>query len=396
MTFHDEHPVSPEEKNASDSPSRLRSIVLVSASVLLAISLVAGGRAIIGVRAAAVIGPVPEAPIAVSVIPVALTQGYDRKSRHVGLVEPLRQTDVAFETSGTLLHILVGEGERIAKGQPIAQLDTRSLEAERASQVASRAALFSDLERAQLALERQRTLQARDFAAGQSFDDARLLVTRSEALIEQADATIAAIDVSLDKATLRAPFNSQVGAQTIDEGSTVNANVPVASLFEWSSPIVRIGLPIESKPALQQRTHHSIEVDGITYPATVISTRKDVSARTRTVDVRLQLDTTDRPRPSFGQTAELVLQQRIEQSGYQVPISALSEGDAGLWSLLLNVPDEPGDTTGRVVREHVEILHTDGERAFVTGDLLSEAEIIQVGHHRVVPGQRVRSKADAR
>ncbi len=379
-----------------NSPSRLRVFVVIIGSLLMAISLIVGGRLIIGAHAESVEGPVPEAPTLVAVIPVVQAAGYDRNSRHIGLVEPLRQTDLAFETGGTVSQVFVEEGQRVNKGQPIAQLDMRSLKAEQASRIASRAALVSDLELAQLTLERQRTLQADEFTAGQSLDDARLLVARSKALIEQADAAIAAINVSLDKATLRAPFDAQVGTQSIDVGSTVNAGTPVARLFEWGPPVVRMGLPVESVGALTSRLDHTIKIDSVQYPARVISTRKDLSARTRTVDVRLQLDITDQPAPTFGQTASLVLQHYIDQPGYQLPVSALTEGESGLWSLLMMIPDEPGDTSGHVVRQHVDIVHTDGEEAFVSGDLLAGAEIIQSGPHRVVPGQRVRNKAKAR
>lgn len=382
---------STTESSVSDLPGRWRSGVVFIGATLVAASLIIGGRAVIGVRAAMVEDPVPEPPIAVSVIPVVAASGYDQTSHHVGLVEPGRQTDLAFEASGTLLQVLVAEGVKVRKGQPIARLDSRSLDAERRAQIASRNALLADLERAKLALERQRSLQSRDFAAAQSIDEASLLVTRTEALIEQADAFISAIAVSLDKTTLRAPFDAQIGAQAIDVGSTVNPGMPIASLLEWRAPMVRMGLPIESIRTLAKGSEQSVSVNGIRYPATVVSTRQDVSARTRTVDVRLQLDITGRPLPAFGQTAELTLQRWVDKPGYRVPVSALSEGESGLWSVLLSVPDEPGDTAGQVVREHVELLHTDGVVAYVAGDLPTEAGIIQAATHRVIAGQRVRN-----
>ncbi len=394
MTEHKRQTLDRNAESSLDSPKPLKHAVVVTSCIVVAILLVVGGRAIIGARAKPLNKPEAETSITVSVIPVTQANGYNRVIKHIGLVEPLRQTQLSFETGGTLLHVLVEEGAFVKKGQHIAQLDTRSLTTERASQVAMRKALYSDLENAKLAFERQQILQARDFAAGQSFDDARLLVARSEAVIEQADAAIAAIDISLNKATLRAPFDAQVGQQPVVEGSTVNAGTTVASLFESNAPVVRVGLPVEALAMLGPQTLYTINISGVDYPATLISTRNDVSARTRTIDVRLQLDVRERARPVFGQTAALSLEQFVEQPGYQVPVSALTEGEAGLWSLLLSVPDEPGSVSGSVTREHIDVLHTNGDTAFVQGALSTDAGIIRSGTHRVVPGQRVLSSAD--
>ena len=394
MTEHERQTLERTADSSLDSPRPLKSAIVVTSCIVVAILLVVGGRAMIGARAKPIDKPEAETSLTVSVIPVIQAKGYNRVIKHVGLIEPLRQTQLSFETSGKLIKVLVEEGELVEKGQHIAQLDTRSLATERASQIAMRKALYSDLENAKLTFERQQILQARDFAAGQSFDDARLLVARSEAVIEQADAAIAAIDVALDKATLRAPFDAQVGQQTVVEGSTVNAGTTVANLFELNAPVVRIGLPVEALAMLGQHTHYTINISGVDYPATLISTRNDVSARTRTIDVRLQLNVRERARPVFGQTAELSLDQYVEQPGYQVPVSALTEGEAGLWSLLLSVPDEPGSVSGSVTREHIDVLYSNGKTAFVQGALSTEAGIIRSGTHRVVPGQRVLSSAD--
>ena len=371
-------------------PSRRRTLLIVSICLVLAAALVVGGRLLIGARAEAVDRPGLSPLIAVSLAPVVESVGYQQNSRHIGTVEPERQTELAFEVGGTLLQVMVQEGDHITKGQLVARLDTRTLQAQRRAQKASRDALLSDLERAQLTLERQKALQARDFAPGQSLDDARLLVTRTEALIEQADAQLAAIDVSLEKSVLRAPFNAQVGAQNVDEGSTVGSGAPVASLLENTAPLVRIGLPASQKNALERGTKYTVIINSVSYPASVLSTRSDLSTRTRTIDARLQLDISNRPLPVFGETAELILQQQVDQQGYIVPLDALTEGEAGLWSVLLSIPDEPGADAGTVVREHVEILHTDGVEAFVQGNFPADAEIIQAGLHRVVAGQRVR------
>ena len=49
------------------------------------------------------------------------------------------------------------------------------------------------------------------------------------------------------------------------------------------------------------------------------------------------------------------------------------------------------DGKGPVVeRLELEVLHADGERAFVRGTVSGDERIVVTGAHRLVPGQRVR------
>lgn len=371
-------------------PSRWRSFLVITVALLLSVGMVIGGRIAIGAHAAADGSATAEPPTTVSVLPLQPVAGFEKSSRHFGLVESARQVDLAFESGGTLLEVLVQEGDLVSEDQLIAKLDTRTLLANRTAQDASRAALVTDLEQAKLTLARQKKLRDSDFTAGQSYDDARLLVARSRALIQQADAAIASIDIALDKAELKAPFAARVGTQAIDVGSTVSAGTPIATLLEWSAPVARIGLPTALAKEISLGSQHTVLVANNLYPATVKAIRGDVSSRTRTVDVLYELNTNGLPRPAFGQTAELLLRQSVDQSAYRIPVTALTEGTGGLWSVLLTVPDGNDSLLSRVTREHVELLHTDGAVAYVQGNLSQNPLLIPVGTHRVVVGQRVK------
>lgn len=371
-------------------PSRWRSFFVITFALITSVGMVIGGRITIGAHAAAGESQSAEPPTTVSVLPLEPIVGFEKRGSHFGLLEPARRVDLAFETGGTLLEVLVQEGDLVSEGQVIAKLDTRTLQANRTAQEASRAALVTDLEQAKLTLARQKKLRDNNFAAGQAYDNARLLVTRSRALIQQADAALTTVDIALDKAELRAPFAARVGTQSIDAGSTVNAGTPIATLLDSSSPVARIGLPTALANDMRLGSQHTIRVADTPYPATVKAIRHDVSARTRTVDVLYTLKTAGLATPAFGQTAELLFRQSVNQSAYRVPVSALTEGKDGLWSVLLTISDQTNPLVSRVAREHVELLHTDGTVAYVQGNLPENPLLIPVGTHRVVVGQRVK------
>jgi hypothetical protein len=76
-----------------------------------------------------------------------------------------------------------------------------------------------------------------------------------------------------------------------------------------------------------------------------------------------------------------------------LPTTALEKSSRGLWSCY--VLEKSSDTNTnpeafRIARRYVELLHSDGVRAFVRGTIGSGEKIVSGGTHRNVPGQLVR------
>ena len=82
----------------------------------------------------------------------------------------------------------------------------------------------------------------------------------------------------------------------------------------------------------------------------------------------------------------LVLPRTVSARGTWLPLSALTEGRKGLWSVL-TIAEREGAPV--VEREAAEILHIDGDRAFVRGTFAEGARLLLDGTNRVTPGQNV-------
>jgi len=314
--------------------------------------------------------------------------GYEVERRFVGRLEPARQTDLAFELTGTVHEILIDEGGTVEDGAVIARLDTRSLEAERRRQQANRSAVESDLELAELTLDRHRKLQKAGHVSEEVLDQARLALSRLQASLAQIDAAIDAIDINLDKSVLRAPFGGRIGARHMDEGATATPGQPVLSVLESAQPTVRIGLAPDVVSRLDREGTFTINVGDRIYGARFTGLRPDLQTRTRTIEALFELEGPTEA-PGFGQLAELTLEERVEAAGYWVPAASLKEGPRGLWTLLA-LADAPEEGTHLVVREAVEVLHMEAGRAFVRGTITRDTRIVADGVHRVVAGQPVR------
>lgn len=312
--------------------------------------------------------------------------GYDVTRSFVGRLEPARRTDLGFELSGKVSDIRVDEGDRVKKGDVIAVLDSRSLEAERRRQVATRRATESDRELASLTLNRRQKLKDGGHVSEQSLDQARLALSRLDASLDQIDAVIEAIDINLEKSVLKAPFDGQVGERLLDEGATVSGGMAVLRLLESARPMVRIGLAPEVIDRLDRDETFDIRISGRDFKARLSGLRPDLQTRTRTIETLFELQTPDAA-PSFGRLAELSVTERMKADGFWLPVDALKEGRRGLWTVLAVAED--GADGYSVVSEAVEILHATEDRVFVRGTISEETRIISEGAHRVVVGQQV-------
>ena len=79
----------------------------------------------------------------------------------------------------------------------------------------------------------------------------------------------------------------------------------------------------------------------------------------------------------------MALEQREEVAGHWLPAGVLARGVRGLWSVF-------AVENGRIVRHHVELLHTEDDRVLVRGTLDETSRVVTGDLDRVVPGQAAR------
>lgn len=367
--------------------SRLAGFATFGIHMAMAVGAIALGTGLIELRALAV-SPAPSAPLTtVEVQPVVIEDGYFVERNYIGRVEAARETRLAFERPGTVMAIDVAEGQAIVAGDTIARLDMRTLEAQRVEQMAARRAAASEAELAKLTLERRAALQDRGFSSTQELDRARLTLEQLEARIAQIDAALVAIDVNLNKSVLRAPYDGIVGERMIDEGTAIASGSPVINILEKADAHARIGLTPEQAATLSRNKAYDIEVAGQLYKARFLKIRPDLQPETRTVDVVFEL--LGQSHSSYGQVAALRLNERVDERGAWLELSALKEGERGTWTVLLAEPVAQTDTA-TLVKDAVEILHIANGKAFVRGALEDGMKLLVAGTHKVAAGEKVR------
>lgn len=358
--------------------------LLMSAAGFTFLGLMVGGTAALHMRANAEVPPAANPPVRVHSQKLKLAGSYKITERFAGRIEAARQTQLAFERAGLVSQVQVEEGDKVTKGAVIARLDTAKLEAERQTLKAQRAELQARRDLAAATLKRQEDLNKKGWRSAQNYDEARFSLLEIDASLRRIDAGVASLDVDIDKSALRAPFAGTIASRTMDEGAVVAAGTSIVELLETAERQVRIGVSADAAATLKPGQTYRFEAAGQTVAGTIVAKRPDLDPRTRTVSVLFSLAAGEAL--PFGELVELVLHRSVAAQGTWLPLSALTEGRKGLWSVL-TVSERDGASV--VEREAAEILHIDGDRAYVRGTFIDGARLLLDGTNRVTPGQHV-------
>lgn len=386
-------------------------------------------------------------PLAVLVRPMRREVGYTRHQAYTGTVRAARTGLLAFEAPGKLIEVLVDDGDRIEAGDVLARQDDRKLRARRdeiEARLKEAQAAFAEaqngprLQTVEAARARVAELQAQEALAEiefrrdselrqtgsvpqQSLDRTRFSYeaararrmqaeqelseldagTRPERLdaaaaaVAQLEASLEDLDLRIEDCRLVAPYAGRVVRRMADEGAIVAADVPVLEIAETDRLEVRLGLPPEIATELVDGSDCRLTIAGREYAARVLQRlpRLDPQTRTQTVLLTLHPDPNGAVEPPLSELARLTIELPVAREGFWVPLSAMTRGPRGLWSLFVTEGTEGGEH--RVVRVEVELLHADDDRAFVRGPIDDGTSLIVDGPHRVVPGQRIEPLAEA-
>jgi len=170
---------------------------------------------------------------------VAVTRGDLEKSiTAVGSIEPKDYVDVGTQVSGRVMKIHVQIGDRVSKGDLIAEIDPTVYEStvrkDRATLENLEAQLDQQLAESALAateLKRNQEMRAADAISQTTVDQseaqakvALATVAATRAQIKAAEATLAGDLANLGYTKIYAPLDGTVASQTTLEGQTVNAS----------------------------------------------------------------------------------------------------------------------------------------------------------------------------
>ena len=327
----------------------------------------------------------------IEIIPVPATPvRYEDQTRiralFPGLITARRQSALGFPSGGQIAEILVDVGDRVERGQPLARLDTRALQAQLQAARADIRVAQAQSDLAEVTLNRQQSLVERGHVSGQSLDEAQASYDAARARIQSTQAVHETLDVQIELATLTAPFAGVITDRSFDEGASVGAGAPVLTLVESAALELRVGLPSADASRLRVGEAYEVELNsGERLSVTLRAITQVIETRERTVSA--VFDVPASATVSSGSVARLLLDHALEDRGFWASAGALTEGRRGMWSVYALTPS--GEHYILEPRP-VEILHSEGDRVYLRGAVDDGQRILTTGVHRVAPGQPVR------
>ena len=276
-------------------------------------------------------------------------------------------------------------GDVVSKGQIVAQLDRRTIEASLKSIQAQYERCLAQKRLSDLQLQRATELLASGAISQYQFDEAQLNADANTATVQALLADIELITVNQTNTELRSPFDGVINSQYLSVGDTVAPGTPVYSVAALSGREVMIGVPENVIDHLELGQQVQLQAGTVAVEGRLVGISNTLDRMTRTRALRIELPNALTLPP--GQMINLKQTVTIDEVGGWLPMTAITEGNRGLWTALKLARNEDGKLIAQ--QAAIEILDFADDQVYVRGLLEDGDRVVAAGTHRVVPGMIV-------
>lgn len=353
-------------------PCRLTCLLplLVAASLLL-------------VNTDALAGPHP-----VKTVLVERQSSYQLERLFAGRVVGSQRSDIGFELAGRVVELHVVNGQAVAKGEVLAELDGQALAIERGELLALQREVEARLAQLRNDLKRFSALSEKGYVSAGQMDDINSRQRATEAQLRQVKEKLRGVALRLQKSRLVAPFSGEIAGLKIEEGVIVSPGQPVMQVVETGSSEAVFGVSDQLGRDLQVGQELKIRRADQLWSVKLLSVSRNLDWRTQTRNIRVEL--IEETPLVDGETVHLILPVTREKAGFWLPMSALLGDVRGTWAVY-QVSPSGDDSEGYYLRKRsVQALYQYRGRVYVEAELASGDRVVQAGTHRLAPGQKVR------
>ena len=315
-----------------------------------------------------------ETPAATPVRVVAATTGPAAPSiRTNGLLANKDEIRLAFKVGGVIRKLAVSEGERVHKGQRLAEIEQTEVNAQ--------------VEQARQAHEKAR----RDVARGERlYEDKVISLEQLQDLstgAAVAEAGLNSAEFNWNYAAIVAPHDGTVLRRLAEERELVAAGAPILVLGAQDKGfVVRTGLADREIVQVRLGDAAQVRLDALpdaTLSGKVTEIASAAEAASGMFRIEVTLDRTELPLKS-GLVAKLTVVPSSASTGQRVyvPIGAIVEGDGRTARLFVLDKD-------RARRRDVEVAFIEGENVALTGGVEAGEQVITDGAQYLEDGEQV-------
>jgi membrane fusion protein, multidrug efflux system len=249
----------------------------------------------------------------VMVAPVEAHRVVDRIEATGQLLAQAEAT-VAAQVAGQITQVHVEEGDAVAAGDVLLEIDPERRELELANTRAGLTEAQAQVGERERELARVRQLHARGAASAQKLDETETALRLARSRSDAAEAQLRLTERSLRDSTVRAPFSGLVARRRVSEGEFVAAGTPLVHLVALDPVEVEFFLP--ERDSARATIGDPVDVSVAPYPketfrAEVSVISPTIDSATRTLRVKALLPNPDgRLRPGLFARADLGVAER--------------------------------------------------------------------------------------
>lgn len=341
----------------------------------------------------------PAIPVVVAEV---TAQAVPLKIQAIGNVEVQNTVSIKSRLDGQIVRVGFDDGQDVAKGQVLFEIDARPLQAQLAQAQATLLRDRAQLERARSQEERYKDLLQKGFVSQDAYAQFRTNVDTAAATVKASESAVENMRVQTEYAVIRSPIAGRAGKILIQQGNLVKANDTVALVVinqiapvyvSFAVPEQYLGLIRKymasgklAVEAVPQGTTGAADSMAAAARGTVAFIDNTVDATTGTVRLRATFPNRDKSLwPGQFVTASVTLNE--QQNAIVVPAQAVQTGPKGQFVYVIK--------SGAAEMREVAVERVDGPQAVIAKGLAAGEQVVTSGQSRLIPGMKVSIKPDA-
>jgi membrane fusion protein (multidrug efflux system) len=302
-----------------------------------------------------------------------------------GSLSPVVHSTVKSKIAGTVLEVTAREGQPVRRGEVLARIDPKDMQAELDNKVAVLEKARADLALAVKNRDNSRALLKQNFISQNAFDSSNSVFEANSASVRAAEAQVRLAQNGLHDATITAPLNGIVAKRMVQPGEKVAQDTPLLSVVDLSLMEIEALAPASEIPAVKVGQIAHFHVDGFAeraFEGRVERINPMTEQGSRSITLYISVNNADGAlKGGMFAKGELILNK--SSAAPAIPISALRD-DGGL-SYVLAVED------GKLTKHPVQLgLRTERDGLVeVRSGLSPGTQIVAAKIDNLVPGTRV-------
>jgi len=213
-----------------------------------------------------------------------------------GSLSPLVQSTVKSKVSGTVQTVLVREGQRVASGQVIAEIDTLDAKARLDAQVAALEEAKAKWTIAQKTRDSNLQLLKQNFISQNAFDTTHSTLEAAAAAVRSAEAQLRIAQNAMQDAVIRSPIDGILAKRMVNGGEKVGPDSPMFTLVDLTKMEIEAPAAASEIPGIKVGQVATFKVDGYgerTFEARVERINPVTEQGSRSITLYLSVDNRD-------------------------------------------------------------------------------------------------------